>query len=123
MARILPVIVLAAAAIAATPAKPHDAKGPNGGLLVHAGNYHFELIGKENSVEVFLTDQQDKPVSTQAFKGVAVIMLQGKSQRVPLEAAGGNKMTGSATAAVPVVPRGVIQITTPNGKTIQANSK
>lgn len=117
------VILCAAAAIVATSAVAHDIKGPNGGRIVDAGSYHAELLGKGTSMEVFLTDQKDKPVSTSAIKGVAVIKVGGKSERVPLESAGGNKLAGSATTTVPAVPKGVVQITMPDGKTVQAVSK
>jgi hypothetical protein len=95
-------------------------KGPNGGLLTEAGDYHIELIAKGGDVEINVTDHDDKPVPTSGFKGIAILSAGGKSVRIVLEPADGAKLTGKAGAPLPAQPKGVVQITPPNGKTVQA---
>ncbi len=114
-------LVAAGALFVALPALAHDvAKGPNGGRVAEAGNYHVELVAKNTQVDVFLTDANDKALAPTGFKGLAILVIAGKSVRVPLEPADGTKLSGKAASAVPNQPKGVVQITAPGGKTAQA---
>jgi hypothetical protein len=54
------------------------------------------------------------------FKGTAILVAGGKSQRIVLAPVDGTHLSGSATAALPGQPKGVVQLTRPDGKTIQA---
>ena len=104
-----------------TPALAHEsAKGPNGGRVADTGGYHVELVAKGTRVDVFLTDADDKPVAATGFKGVAILLVGGKSQRIPLAPEDGTRLSGSAGAALPREPKGAVQITAPDGKTAQA---
>jgi hypothetical protein len=115
------IFLVIGALIFALPVQAHDLpKGSHGGRIVAASDYHVELVAKDGLVEVFLTDAADKPVMPAGFKGVAVLVSGGKSVRVPLEPADGIKLSGRAEGAVPSEPKGVIQITAPTGKTMQA---
>src|SRR6185436_8323829 len=97
---------------AASPSLAHDvAKGPHGGHLVEAGDYHVELITRDSVVDVFLTDASDKPVTPTGFKGVAILVVGGKSLRVTLEPADNTKLSGKAVSSLPAEPKGVVQIT------------
>jgi hypothetical protein len=111
---------LASLLFATVPSLAHEAKGPNGGRVLDAGANHVELVGKGTSVEVFVTDGADKPVPTEAIKGLAILVVAGKSHRIPLSSVGGNKLSGTASVSLPAIPKGVVQITLPNGKTAQA---
>ena len=105
----------------ALPALGHEmAKGPNGGRVAQAGDYHVELVARSNVIEVFLTDTGDKPVPPAGFKGVAILLVAGKSARIVLEPAGDTRLSGRAASDLPAQPKGVVQITAPNGKTAQA---
>ena len=66
----------------------------------------MELVGKGSNVEVYITDQADKPVATLDMKGVAILSVEGKSQRVELEQAGDNKLSGAAAVAIPAARKG-----------------
>ena len=104
----------------ALPAFAHDVvKGPNGGRVADAGNYHVELVAKEASINVYLTDANDKPVSPQGFKGTAILVDSGKSVRITLEPSS-VALTGKAAAVLPGSPAGAVLITDPKGKTAQA---
>ena len=105
----------------AAPALAHEAaKGRNGGLRVDAGKYHTELIvdGTTNVV-VFLSDADDKPLAAAGFKGTAILVLDGKSERIALEAADGSRLVGKAPVPVKVGVKGVVQLTAPDGATAQ----
>jgi len=107
--------------ILALPALGHEVtKGPNGGRVAQAGEYHVEMVARSNVIEVFLTDTGDKPVQPAGFKGVAILLIGGKSARIALEPAGDTRLSGRAANDLPAQPKGVVQITAPNGKTAQA---
>ena len=69
----------------------HDAKAKNGGRITEAGAYHVEMVVKSDIVDVFISDESEKPVAASGFKGTAILMASGKSQRVvlaPVDGAG-----------------------------------
>jgi len=97
----------------------HLEKGKNGGQMTEAGDYHVELVARGDVVEVYVSDHDDKPIAIAGYKGLAILSAGGKSQRVALEV-GDGKLTGKADGALPQQPKGVVQITPPNGKTVSA---
>lgn len=112
---------LAMALSAAGPAFAHEAaKGRNGGLRVDAGKYHTELVvDGTTSVIVHLSDAEDKPIPATGFKATAILVIDGKSQRVELTPAEPSKLVGTAAAVVKPGVRGVVQLTSPDGATQQ----
>ena len=104
----------------ASSALAHDAKGRHGGRVADAGNYHVELVANGDAVEVYLTDHDNKPLPPAGYKGVAILSASGKSVRIVLAPADAAKLTGKAETALPAQLKGVVQITPPNGKTVQA---
>ena len=91
--------------VAAAPAFAHAPRpGPNGGLLVDAGTkHHAELVANGTpQVVVFLSDQDDKPVPAAGFRGNAILVIEGKTQRFPLQAGEGNRLVGTAPVPVPI---------------------
>jgi hypothetical protein len=113
---LIPAIVLALGA----PALAHAPKPTHGGRIAVAGDYHIELVGSDGAVEVHMIDHNDKSVRVTGFKGVAILSVDGKSQRIALEPAGDARLTGKAAGVLPKQPKGVVQITPPNGKTVSA---
>ena len=114
-------ILVLGALLFATPALASDPKPQRGGQVVHAGEYHLELVAKDGAVEVFLADHDNKPMPATRHKGLAILAVDGKSQRIILQpVAGGDRLAGTASGALPKQPKGVVQITPPNGKTVQA---
>jgi hypothetical protein len=111
--------VLAAALAIVSPALAHEARGPNGGRLVDAGEYHVELVANGAQVTVFLTDAGDKPVPAAGFKGTAILLAEGKPQRIALQPAKANVLAGESPVSVPADAKGAVQLTTPDGKTAQ----
>jgi hypothetical protein len=97
----------------------HPEKGKHGGQIVDAGAYHVELVAKGDAVEIYVSDEGNKPVAIAGYKGIAILSVGGKSQRIVLEA-GDGRLTGKASADLPAQPKGVVQLTPPGGKTVSA---
>jgi hypothetical protein len=114
------IVALGSIILTALPAAAHEVeKGPNGGRVVEAGAHHVELVANEKTVNVFVTDAHDNPVSINGFKGVAIFTISGKAQRIPLEPKEGTRLSGISPVGLPAEPVGVVQITAPDGKTAQ----
>lgn len=119
--RSLATVALILALSLATPISAHDAaKGRNGGPLVDVGNYHMELlVDGTTSVAVVLSDADDRPIPSIGFKGTAILILDGKSQRIELSPADGSKLVGTAPAPVQPGVKGVMRLTSPDGRSAQ----
>lgn len=58
----LQTLIMTGTLIFTGPARAHEVqKGPNGGAVIDAGDYHVELVAKERAVDVFITDSKDQP--------------------------------------------------------------
>jgi hypothetical protein len=68
-------------------------------------------------LDVFLSDECQKPVSAAGCKGTGILVVGGKPARVPLEPADGHRLTGKAVTARGASPRGAVQLTDPDGAT------
>lgn len=97
-----------------------DPVSQHGGRVVDAGEYHVEMVANGVVVDLYLADHQNKAVRSAGFKGLAILAADGKTQRIVLEPAGGSRLSGKAAGELPATPKGVVQITPPNGKTAQA---
>lgn len=117
--------LLLAASLLAAPALAHEPRtGPRGGALVDAGNYHVEVVTQDKIINVFVSDLADKPLLATGFKALAIVALDGKAARVPLEAAGdASRLTGTAEVPLPKRIKGAVQLTAPDGKTATATFK
>ena len=79
-------LVLAAAlALAATAYAHGPEKGKNGGRQVDAGSYHVELVAKDKTLAVYISDDNDKPVDAKGFKATGIFVVSGKPQRIELK--------------------------------------
>ena len=111
---ILPRLTLVFGLLAATGAYGHETSGQHGGRVTDAGKYHVELVAKGETVDVFLSDEGQKPVPAAGFKGTAILVVGGKPARVPLEPADGNRLSGKASVALGESPKGAVQLTAPD---------
>lgn len=111
---------IAAALLAASPAFAHNPKSAHGGRIVLAGAFHAELVVKDNTVDVFLRGHDDKPIDPKGYKGVAILNVSGKVERITLAPSDKAALTGTASAALPENPKGAVQVTTPDGVTSTA---
>ncbi|KMO15759.1 hypothetical protein [Methylobacterium platani] len=106
--------VLVALPLCAHRACAHEGVGHHGGRLADAGPYHVELVTKDRRVEVWVYDAKEKAVSPAGFKGTAILVVGGKPARVVLAPAEA-RLTGEAEVALGATPKGVVQITGPDG--------
>lgn len=105
----------------ATSALAHAAGiGPNGGMRVDAGPYRVELVPNGTRVDIHITFDDDSAVATETMTGTAILVLAGKPVRIPLAPATGGVLSGEAGMAVPEDVKGAVQLTDPEGKTVQA---
>jgi hypothetical protein len=103
--------------LASTAFAHEPRKGPNGGDLVDAGTYHIEIVAKGTAVDVFVSDNIDRPVSSVGFKAMAIMVIDGKTQRIALEpTADGKTLSGTAPAAIKTI-KGAVQLTDKDGTT------
>lgn len=114
-------LILATLLLAPSWALAHEPRvGPHGGVLVDAGPFHVEITATGANLEVFVSDAQDKPLPAAGFKGTAVLVMNGKPHRVALEATRPDRLTGQAAVAIGAPLKGVILLTSPDGKTANA---
>jgi hypothetical protein len=116
-------VLLTAALLAASPVWTHDTKGPHGGRVVDAGNYHIELVVAGSDVALFVTDGSEKPVASGGFKAVAILNADGKAQRIALEPVDAAKLSGKAETVLPPDVKGVVHLTAPDDKVRQGQFK
>ena len=62
----------------------------------------------------------DSAVSTETKWGTAILLLDGKPVRTPLVPETAGVLSGDTGVAVPEAVKGVVQLTDPEGKTVQA---
>ena len=113
-------LAIAAVLMAASPAWAHNPQSAHGGRIVLAGPFHAELVVKDKTVEIFLRGHDDKPIDPKGYKGVAILNVSGKVERITLAPSDKAALTGTATAALPENPKGAVQLTAPNGTTSTA---
>ncbi|KMO32440.1 hypothetical protein ACQVP2_26985 [Methylobacterium aquaticum] len=97
----------------------HEGTGHHGGRIADAGPYHIELVTKDRTVAVSIYDAKEKAVSPAGFKGTAILVVGGKPARVVLTPAEA-QLTGEAEMPLGANPKGVVQITGPDGVTASA---
>jgi hypothetical protein len=91
---------LAALAIAVPAAAHEPAIGPNGGLRLHWGSYHYELKPAASQVQLFVhTAAADKPVDASKAKATGRLLIGGKLVPVTFTPAGGNRLVAPGALA------------------------
>lgn len=97
-----PAALAAALVLLPTLALAHsDMNGPHGGEVEDAnpGPYHFETAVQGNTLSVFVTDADEKPVTAAAITGFAVVLVNKVKQQVALAPAAANQLQGSGSFA------------------------
>lgn len=98
--------------------KHSEQKGPNGGQIRIAGNYHFELVmaadskvPKDNPLTVYVTDVAGKKVLSAGASGSATILAGKTKVTAPLLPDGDNRFKGTANYASLADVKVVVSIT------------
>lgn len=115
------ILALIVAVLWSTTAAAHDGKGPHGGRLVDTGTHHLELVVANNTIDVFVSTKANTPIAATELTGLAIVVANGASNRIPLVASGSEKLTGQANANLASDTRSVVRVTLADGRTIQAS--
>ena len=75
---------------------------------------------KSDKLELFVSDANQKSIPATGFEAIAILIVDGKLQRSALEPVGSALLSGTAKVPLPAQPKGVVQLTGPDGKTAQA---
>ncbi|MBR1121942.1 hypothetical protein JQ628_10500 [Bradyrhizobium lablabi] len=113
-------LAVALVLLTASAAYAHNPKSAHGGRIVLAGAFHAELVVKDKAIEVFLRGHDDKPIDPKGFKGVAILNVGGKAERITLAPSEKQALSGTAAGALPENPKGAVQFTAPDGTTSTA---
>ena len=112
---------LIAAAMMSNPALAHEGKGPHGGRLADTGTHHLELVVTNDTIDVFVSTKASAPVPVTDLTGLAIVIADGASSRIPLVASGSEKLTGKASAKLAPDTKSVVRVKLADGQTIQAS--
>jgi hypothetical protein len=116
--------LILALAIAAAPlvATAHEvAKGPNGGPVVDSSGHHVELVVKGSELVLFLTESDDKPLTSAGTRNArAIVQDGGKTATVQLQPAEPNKLIGALAQPLGSGARVVVSATMADGHAVQA---
>ena len=75
--------------------------GVHGGMQVHAGPLHQEIVIKDHNLTLYLNTIEDKAVDTAGATGTATLLIDGAPVQVALSPAGTNSLSGKLDRAVP----------------------
>ncbi|MBO0764380.1 MAG: hypothetical protein J2P50_07315 [Hyphomicrobiaceae bacterium] len=114
------IVLISALAPAATAYAHGPEKGRNGGRQVEAGDHHVELVAKDKTLAVYITDENEKPIDAKGFKATGIFVVGGKAQRIELTPEAANKLSGASGVPLPADLKGAVQVTLPRGGTVQA---
>jgi hypothetical protein len=113
-------MLILAALLAAHAAFAHDQVGSHGGRIADLGMFQGELVIKEKLVDLYVTDGAKQPVQVAGYKGIAILVADGKAERVVLEPAENNRLTGTSTVTLPAKSEGAVRLTASDGLIHQA---
>jgi hypothetical protein len=84
---------------------------------VVVGEYHIEIVAKDTAVEVHITDSLDRPLKASGFKALAIMVIDGKTHRIPMEPTADELKFTALVPAVITRMRGAVQLTDNTSKT------
>jgi hypothetical protein len=115
---------LIAAAILLSSARPilaHDIEqGPNGGQIVETKGHHVEFTTKDDAITLYLTDENDQPLTSKGATGRVIIQSNGAVVTVDLAPAEPNLLTAKANAPLSTGTKVVVSAKLADGHDVQA---
>ena len=90
------------------------------GANAYSGTYSSKTARQFEDIFLFIPPRRIAEIGWICAALTAILVAGGKSQRVVLAPVDGKRLSGSAAAALPSQPKGVVQLTAPDGKTVQA---
>lgn len=94
--------------------------GAHGGMQVHAGPLHQELVIKDKVLTLYLNTMEDKPINTAGATGSVTLLIEGSPSQVTLAPTGPNSLSGKIDREVPVGTRIATVITLAGKGAVQA---
>jgi len=111
-------LAAALALLVAPAALAHTAHRPrNGGIVRHGGDLNYELAVGPGTVDVWVTDEADKAVSTDGSTATVTFIDSGSRQPVALVPAGGNRLAGRGDFRTKAGTQALLEVAV-GGKTI-----
>ena len=98
----------------------HDHAPKHGGVLVHSGHHHLELVAEDGTLRLYVTDEQGEPEAVAGAKGTATVLSEGKTEQVTLAPAGENRLEGSGSFKAGKGTTVVVTVTLPDHEAEQA---
>ena len=106
--------VLAMLLLAPTVGFAHNAgPGPHGGEVEDAnpGPIHFEVVVKGKTVNVYILDEDEKPIASTGVSGDVVVLANKQKDHIELAPAGSDMMAGTGTFAADPNMRALVSLT------------
>jgi hypothetical protein len=107
--------LLAAALLLPSVGFAHDVgPGPHGGEVEDANpgpTLHFELVLKGKTVNVYLLNEEEKPVPVTGTSGDVIVLANKKKDRIELSPAGSDMMSGTGDFAADPNMRALVSLT------------
>lgn len=114
------ILIVAAAAMVSSLALAHDHTAKHGGIVVHSGHHHLELVAEDGALHLYVTAQDGTPEAIDNAKADATVLSGGEVAQVTLEPASENKLEGTGSFAASEGMTVVINLTLPGHETEQA---
>ncbi|HML43286.1 MULTISPECIES: hypothetical protein [Hyphomicrobium] len=101
----------------------HDHEAKHGGILVHNGHHHLELVAKGNTLELFVRHEDGKVEDVSGAKASATVLAGGKTEVVTLAPSGENGLKGTGGFDAGKGTTVVVNLTMPGHETEQIRFK
>lgn len=98
----------------------HDHTAKHGGIVVHSGHHHLELVAEDGALHLYVTAQDGTPEAIDNAKADATILSGGEVAQVTLEPASENTLKGMGSFVVAKGMTVVVNLTLPDHETEQA---
>ena len=93
----------------------HDVgPGPHGGEVEDANpgpTLHFEVVVKGKTVNVYLLNEEEKPIPVTGTSGDVIVLANKKKDRIELAPAGSDMMSGTGDFAADPNMRALVSLT------------
>ena len=102
-------------------ADAHDVvKGPNGGQVIDDAGHHVEFLVNGTEITLYLTDNDDKPISSARSTGRIIVQNGGKQAAVDLAAVEPNILNAKLAAPLSTGAKLAVTIKLSDGHDVKA---
>ena len=116
-------IALSSNAVASDPANGgaagHD-KAPHNGQFIAVGEYHIEMLAKDNELTIYLTDHEWKPKNVDGATGKVLILSNKEKKEISITPEKDNLITAKGQFTSAADMKVVLTLNLPNEKAMNA---